>query len=377
MKPILELEQQEMISPDFLLLDVNNPRLFIGNEKQSQDELVKTLVDTADLKELIQSMAENGYIPIEPLIVVDDGENHFTVLEGNRRLAALRILTNPNLARKCRISVPKDLPKHVTDTFKEVAVYRVKSEDDARSLIGFKHVNGPHKWESFAKAQFAYKWYISEKDEGLTIEDIANKLGDKNNTVRSLVSAMFVLEQAKEQGVYDVVKDRTTSKFAYSHFYTALNRTEYKDFLGLDKDWNSNPGENPISPSRLENLKDVLIGLYGYKPEQRPAIIGSQNPDLKHFGEVINNAESLDVFKNAHTPLKELYALAGDPLKHIKDSFIRINQQLDTISTVLDRASYLDEATRSHIEQFRRKQSKISYQLQYLMNEDLSGDTGE
>lgn len=366
-KPNIELEQQSMISPEHLVLDSNNPRLFIGNTGANQDELVKMLVDNADLKELVQSMAENGYIPIEPLIVTEASPDKYVVLEGNRRLAALRVLTNPSLAQQCRISIPKNIPQSIKDTFEEVAVYKVASEKDARSLIGFKHVNGPHKWESFAKAQFAYKWYLAEKDNGLTIEDIANKLGDKNNTVRSLVSAMFVLEQAKDSGTYDVTKDRTAIKFAYSHFYTALNRTEYKDFLGLDKDWSSNPKKNPIAEDKLDNLKDVLTGLYGYKPDQRPAVIGSQNPDLKHFGEVLNNSNSYDVFKNGHTPLKELYSLAGDPLKHVKDAFIRINQQLDTISSVLDRAESLDESTLSQIEQFKKKQRKVSFQIEELI----------
>lgn len=366
-RPNLALEQQTMISPDYLVLDANNPRLFIGKTGAEQDVLVKMLVDTADLKELVQSMSENGYIPIEPLIVTDYGQDKYVVLEGNRRLAALRVLTNPILARECRISIPKDIPQHIRDTFEEVAVYKVASEKDARSLIGFKHVNGPHKWESFAKAQFAYKWYVAEKANGLTIDDIANKLGDKNNTVRSLVSAMFVLEQAKKTDTYDISKDRTTIKFAYSHFYTALNRSEYKEFLGLASDWSAEPKDDPIADDKLDNLKDVLIGLYGYKPDQRPAIISSQNPDLKYFGEVLNNTSSYDVFKNGHTPLKELYSLAGDPLKHVKDAFIRINQQLDTISSVLDRAENLDESTLSQIEQFQRKQRKVSFQIDELL----------
>ncbi|WP_256113745.1 ParB/Srx family N-terminal domain-containing protein [Vibrio campbellii] len=370
MKPNIQLEQQSMISPEYLILDANNPRLFIGNAGADQATLVKMLVDSADLKELVQSMAENGYIPIEPLIVTDAGSEKFVVLEGNRRLAALRVLTDPELARQCRISVPRDIPENIKSTFSEVAVYKVASEKDARSLIGFKHVNGAHKWESFAKAQFAFKWYVAERDNGLTIEDIANKLGDKNNTVRSLVSAMFVLEQAKQTGVYDVNKDRTAIKFAYSHFYTALNRSEYKEFLGLDKDWSADPKSNPISDEKLDNLKDVLVGLYGYKPEQRPAVIASQNPDLKHFGEVLNNSTSYDVFKNGHTPLKELYSLAGDPLKHVKDAFIRINQQLDTISSVLDRAESLDEATMSQIDQFKKKQRKVSFQIEGLLEDN-------
>ncbi|WP_274025572.1 ParB/Srx family N-terminal domain-containing protein [Vibrio parahaemolyticus] len=371
MRPNIELEQQSMISPEHLVLDATNPRLFIEATKSDQESLIKSLANTADLKELIQSITENGYLSIEPLIITDheDGK-HFVVLEGNRRLAAIRLLQDRELAKTCRISTPEKLSKEVEDSLKEIAVYRVAEVSDARSLIGFKHVNGPHKWESYAKAQFAYKWYVDEKDNGLTIDDIAAKLGDNNNTVRSLVSAMFVLEQAKTSKTYDINSDRTAPKFAYSHFYTALNRTEYKEFLGLDKNWSLDPEQNPISEDKLDKLKDVLVGLYGSKADKRPPVITSQNPDLKHFGEVLSNQESYDVFKSEHTPLKELYALAGDPLQHIKDAFIKINSQLDTISTVLDRATVLDDATKSYIEHFRRKQDKIDYQLNYLLKQE-------
>ncbi|MFH0227089.1 ParB N-terminal domain-containing protein [Vibrio furnissii] len=371
MRPEIEPTTQTMISPDYLVLDANNPRLFLEARGRDQESLLKSLANTADLKELIQSITENGYLSIEPLIIAehDDGE-HFVVLEGNRRLAAIRLLKDRELAKRCRISTPETLSPEVQESLEEVAVYRVAKVSDARSLIGFKHVNGPHKWESYAKAQFAYKWYIDEKDHGLTIDDIAAKLGDNNNTVRALVSAMFVLEQAKSTKTYDINTDRTASKFAYSHFYTALNRSEYKEFLGLDKNWSLDPVENPIKEENLERLNHVLVGLYGSKADKRPPVISSQNPDLKHFGEVLTNEESYDVFKSEHTSLKELYALAGDPLQHIKDAFIKINSQLDTISTVLDRATELDEATKTYVEQFNRKQEKIRFQLSYLLPQE-------
>lgn len=353
------------ISPDALVLDAKNPRLFNGksfNDNADPHELVKALSDGADLDELIKSISENGYMSIEPLIVMKRGDK-YVVLEGNRRLAAIKLLTEDGLAQKCRVVVPKVLSEIVKKSLKEIAVYLVNDESEARSFIGFKHVNGPHKWDSFAKAQFAYKWFVSERGQGLTIDDITKKLGDSNNTVRSIVSAMFVLEQAKNQEVYDIHSDRMSSKFSFSHLYTALNRTEYKDFLGLARDWNVTLDENPVPQSNLDKLKDVLTGLYGYKKDKRPSLIASQNPDLKYFGEVLANEASYEAFKYGAESLSELYKQAGDPLQHIKDAFLEINKQLDTISSVLDRTEALDETTKNYIEQFKKKVSKVQFQL--------------
>lgn len=367
LKP-LEPFKTQMISPDELILDAKNPRLYNGrsfNDNAESTELVKALSDSADLEELIKSISENGYMSIEPLIVMKKGDK-YVVLEGNRRLAAVKLLTEPGLAQKCRVVVPKSLEPRVVNSLKEVAVYLVNEESEARSFIGFKHVNGPHKWDSFAKAQFAYKWFVSERSSGLTIDDITKKLGDSNNTVRSIVSAMFVLEQAKNQNVYDIHADRMSPKFSFSHLYTALNRSEYKDFLGLERDWNVTLKSNPVPAKNLDKLKDVLIGLYGYKKDKRASLISSQNPDLKYFGEVLANEASYEAFKGGIESLSELYKQAGDPLQHIKDAFLEINKQLDTISSVLDRTESLDETTKNYIEQFKKKVSKVQFQLQSI-----------
>ena len=73
------------------------------------------------------------------------------VLVGNRRLAAIRIINDPELAKKCKISLP-EITNEVKESLKSVTVYPVNNEDEARAFIGFKHVNGAHRWDSYAKA---------------------------------------------------------------------------------------------------------------------------------------------------------------------------------------------------------------------------------
>jgi ParB-like chromosome segregation protein Spo0J len=65
-----------------------------------------TLSDTADLAEVVESIAANGYINIEPIIAQKSGKR-WRVLEGNRRLAAIRILQNPSLAKGTGTTQPK------------------------------------------------------------------------------------------------------------------------------------------------------------------------------------------------------------------------------------------------------------------------------
>ncbi len=272
--------------------DPNNPRLVEdGIKNPTESQIILALADTADLSEVVESIAANGYIDIEPIIGQRVGDR-WRVLEGNRRLAAIRLLQQPALAKGTGIAVP-EISKENLDTLKEVTVYAVANPDQARDFIGFKHINGPHKWDAIAKARFAADWYRKEKDSGLTIEKIARRLGDRHDTVVRLVNGMFVLDQAEAAKVYDV-KDRYPGKrLAFSHLYTALTRPGYRDFLGLPEEWrDDDPEPNPVPEDHLENLRKMLIWLYGSKSDDIKPVINSQNPDIKDLGAVLANSRS-------------------------------------------------------------------------------------
>jgi hypothetical protein len=258
------------------------------------------------LSEVVESIAANGYIDIEPIIAQKVG-NRWRVLEGNRRLAAIRILQNPALAKGTGISVP-DISAAHRATLDEVTVYAVSGPEQAREYIGFKHINGPHKWDAIAKARFAADWYHNEKDSGLTIDKIARRLGDGHDTVVRLVNGMFVLDQAAKSKVYDI-KDRYPGKrFAFSHLYTALTRPGYREFLGLPDEWRvDDPKPNPVPKKYLDNLRQVLTWFYGSKSDDVKPVIESQNPDLKNLSAVLASPRARAVMLTRND-LREAYA---------------------------------------------------------------------
>lgn len=74
-----------------LLRDRENPRLPEDPQGADQAGPLRYLNDEAVLEELIRSLNDNGFFEHEPLIAYDDEElEGFVVLEGNRRLAALK-----------------------------------------------------------------------------------------------------------------------------------------------------------------------------------------------------------------------------------------------------------------------------------------------
>ena len=285
---------------DELRLDRFNPRLLGQNADASDEFIIAQLYRSAELDELLQSVSTNGYLDIEPLIVMADSKGDgLVVLEGNRRLATLRLLREENLARRIgrsqnlRIKVPP-VDESLRSSFDVVSVYRVATREAARSFVGFKHINGAAKWDSYAKARFAANWY---RNGDIALEEIARAIGDRHDTIKRMVSAIYVLEQAKDKNLFDL-EDRITKKFNFSHLYTALSRSQYMSYLGVDTGWaRYDPKPDPVPQQKLDRLKKVLVWIYGSKEEDSKPVVHVQNPDIKRLGEVIVHTEALHVLE--------------------------------------------------------------------------------
>ena len=271
---------------------------------------------------------------IEPLVVMGDpdaDDGGLIVLEGNRRLATLRLLREPALvsriasAEGTRIAVP-EIDETVRESLDEVSVYPVGNRESAREFIGFKHINGPAKWDAYAKARFAAEWYQNGRDESIGLDQIANAIGDRHDTVKRMVSAIYVLDQARENGLFDIA-DRGTRKFNFSHLYTALSRSQYMDYLGLETGWaRLDPKPNQVPTERHDELRRVLRWIYGSASDDERPVVQTQNPDIKRLGEVLANREGRHVLEQsgdlaqAHASIESVEWRFEEALLRARDS---------------------------------------------------------
>ena len=182
-------------------------------------------------------------------------------------------------------------------TFDQVSVYRVAGRERARTLIGFKHMNGPAKWDAYRKARFAADWYRAGGADGSAMEEIAAAIGDRHDTVKRMVAVVYVLEQAEREGLFDI-EDRDSPKFSFLHVYAALLRSQYAEYLGLGPGWTRHaPEADPVPRERFDELRKVLVWLYGSKSEDARPVVEMVNPDIRRLGEVLANAEARDVLE--------------------------------------------------------------------------------
>jgi hypothetical protein len=291
-----------------LYLDYRNPRLVGEAGKTDQLKLIETLWKNESLDELALSIAQNGFFNEEPLLVVKE-EGNLVVVEGNRRLATVKLLLNDELRRKLRAT---DLPSLTPTQKAELDTLPVSIYPDRKSLwayIGFRHVNGPLTWDSWPKAQ--YIAFVRDTF-GIDLDQIALSIGDKNQTVKRLYRGLMVLNQATEQADYRL-EDRHKKHLSFSHLYTGLDYAGFQQHLGLGKDAGYNP--NPIPPEYLPNLKELMIWLFGSRDEGKLPVVKSQNPDLKKLDDVLKDKNGLTALR-AGLGLEVAYQLSlGDEIR--------------------------------------------------------------
>lgn len=270
----------EQVPPNELYFDDRNPRL--GADGLTQDTIIERLWRSFAVDEIAMSIATNGFFGYEPLFaVVEDGRK--VVVEGNRRLAAVRLLTSPT--ERARVKAT-DLPDAGPDALATLARLPVimTTRKDIWRFIGFKHVNGPQAWDAVAKAEYIV-WVHNEL--GVPLDEIAVQIGDKHATVARLYNARMALQQAEEADVWSR-DDRSNTRFFFSHLYTGLGYKGIQSFLGVDATKGST-SSRPIPNDHLQQLGELCVWLFGSKTRDRKPLIKSQNPDLRVLDEVLQD----------------------------------------------------------------------------------------
>ena len=313
----------DFAAPGELKFDRSNPRFIDRGGFATEEDVVRYLTQHVDVDELLQSILSAGWVDFEPLIV-QHGEK--IVLEGNRRLAALRLLSDESLRRKLRVPLPDVADPKPPPT--SVRVKWVNSRTDARAFIGFKHINGPLKWDALAKARFAAEWF----EDGGDIAAISRTLGDSHNTVRRLVNGWYALTQASEDG-FDR-EDRSKPRFAFSHLYTALTRASVREFLGLTpENLTAPPRPKPIPPENRDRLQKLMSWLYGQERRGEPTLIQSQNPNLNQLSDVLGNSEAQQMLL-AKRDLQAAFERVEPPSSRFSDALMKAAKQCEDAMAV-------------------------------------------
>ncbi|MCT4615105.1 MAG: ATP-binding protein [Marinifilaceae bacterium] len=177
-----------------LFLDPNNYR-FIDNKsykKVDSEDIISDIIQKRTLNfligdkrkgiaDLLKSYTSNGYLEVDQIQVESIGEGKYRVLEGNRRVAALKILYQDYKEHAI------DLGKFSPETFGRIpiVIYEKGQSGVHEIIMGLKHISGNKKWPPLNQAQLIYDLIHQHKWEESAICD-ALGIETKNSLYRSL-----------------------------------------------------------------------------------------------------------------------------------------------------------------------------------------------
>ena len=70
------------------------------------------------------------------------------------------------------------------------------------------------------------------------------------------------------------------------------------DYLGLEAAWaRHDPKPDQVPEEKLDELRKVLVWIYGSKSDDARPVVQTQNPDIKRLGEVLSHAEGRHVLE--------------------------------------------------------------------------------
>jgi hypothetical protein len=333
---------------DDLLLDPKNPRLGRHNVEKnlSQDDVLDLMKDWT-LDELATSFLESGFWPQEALIAVEEqigAQTRLVVVEGNRRLAALKLLFKARRGEAVPAKWNEIAASGSDDRFRtlEDAPFILKPDrKSVQAYLGFRHVTGIKEWAPAEKAEFIA--HLIE-DEALTYDQVRRRIGSKTPTVRQSYIAFRLLRQMEDEAE-DIDIGKVEERF--SVLYLSLRTRGVQQYLHIRIDADERSAKTPVPPERLEQLTRFAMWLFGTE-KQEPVITDSR--DVDRFGSVLESAKAVEYLERTERPVFEVaFRMAGgdesETAKHVERAADEVEEALRTAHHH-KKSKRLQEATR-------------------------------
>lgn len=370
-----------------LELDIENPRLAKTGNIKSQFDLLKILYDEFDIEELAYSMSENGYFDEEPIIVIptnlpkdfdftDDIETQqkklqklvndkkitFTVVEGNRRTATLKLLLNGDLRKKIKVSKDFPLPQSqlVINDLQIIPAIVYPNRDNISAYLGVRHIAGLLKWEAYAKASFLSSRIEEGIQKGQSIEEsikeVQRQTADRSDVIKKQYLCYKVLYEANNDLNFNI--DNIKNKF--SLITVALNSPSIRDFIGVKSQREVDFSKRIVPTKKLENLDMLLTWIFGNGKDKMPILTDSRNITSR-LSPVLADEDSTD-YLIRYGNLEEAYERSGgekifllkklnDGLKNMQSALsIAYNHKSEDVKALVDKCVSVSEELKKMIQ---------------------------
>ena len=277
-------------------LDPYNPRLRLEDEGSDQIRLMEIMVERFNVNEIAESIVSAGFLPVDPMVAYEHN-GRVIIREGNRRLAAIKLLLNPDLAPESSRPLWVTLAERVSPEDRtrmasiQVTVYQNRNDPALQSYIGFRHVTGVMQWPALEKAGF-----IAElTDSGWSYSEIAARLGSYPAHVRRHYVAYKVVRQT----VGADIPGHQSMQSSFGVLLRALQAAGIADFLGLSFPDDPQDSQTPIPGDRLDRLEEFVRWTFGTDDIER---VLPDSRQLTKWGKIFQSAEALRYLRSVPDP---------------------------------------------------------------------------
>lgn len=227
------------LSVSSLRLDARNPRIpQTTSTVYSQNELINALFEHDDALDIVESIADKGgYFPHEVLIGVMEADL-FVILEGNRRIAALKairnssILASDSLRRAVERQITKMKAKGVSIPTKVRVAIAHNRRNAVPALLDRHTGTNLEKWKRTQQAAFIRN--LIEID-GMTKSDISNEHGYTEGDIEEFLRADELYKLAKAVPLSDEAQKSVNNprKFPLTNLERPFGFQDVREFFGV------------------------------------------------------------------------------------------------------------------------------------------------
>ncbi|MDO6682425.1 hypothetical protein Q4551_08995 [Oceanobacter sp. 5_MG-2023] len=324
----------QFISVDDLTLDLENPRLpdSLVSIERNEKRIINWMLEDASLIELMAAISENDFFVGEALlVVVENGKN--VVIEGNRRLASVKVLNNFKIAE-----IHQRRVKEVVDTAKyipsEIPCIFFNDRTKIEQYLGYRHVTGVKTWGVLAKAKYLKKLAGDQAGEPLSevARDLARKIGSRSDYVKNLLAAYAVYEEIRDRNFFHIRNlDETTIHFNY--FVDSIRRENIRKFINVDT--------NSVRPTLNISIKNlnILTAWFFEKNEFNRTMVKGDSKSLATLDDILGDENAKEVILDTNS----LEEASG----YINQTSVTFSSDLKTSLNILERAhSYIHKIER-------------------------------
>lgn len=234
--------EQKTIPINDIFLDPNNPRFWSEQTQKAADvpdtkvpedthqSRTKARIANHGLEELKNSILRNGFLPLDRIVVrkLAGLPDKYVVIEGNRRLAALKMLREQiGEGAIAETKLDEDYLKALksaTDNI-DVLVYVGSETDIAWILQGIRHIGGIRNWMAAQQG----KLVADQIDkQGFSLSEAGQRFGLSAQAVGRRYRSYKALQQMREDEEF---ASKAKNDY-YSLFEEAIRDKHVKTWLG-------------------------------------------------------------------------------------------------------------------------------------------------